>query len=230
VSDIEFAALISKIAHELRSPLTSVKGFSSTLVTRWDRFTDEQRKQFVETIHADAERMGRIIAEVLDLARMESGRLELHRTRAHVRSVAERAASNLGELAGSERIVIDVDDGLFAWADVERLEHVLTNLLENAVKFSDDGPITVTAQGADGMVTIAVHDEGVGIPGDRLARVFDGPSPSGGRATPLGTGLGLYLSRRLAEAHGGSIAASSEEGEWSTFSVILPAEKEAEAT
>ena len=74
LSDVGFAELISKIAHELRSPLTSVKGFSATLLKRWDRFTDEQRLQFVETIHADAERMGRIVSEVLDLARLEANR------------------------------------------------------------------------------------------------------------------------------------------------------------
>ena len=79
MSDPRLAEMISKMAHELRSPLTSVKGFSSMLMKRWDRFTDEQKFQFVETIHHDAERMSRIVSEVLDLARLESGRLELHK-------------------------------------------------------------------------------------------------------------------------------------------------------
>jgi signal transduction histidine kinase len=226
MADVRFAEMISKIAHELRSPLTSVKGFSSTLVKRWDKFTDEQRYQFVKTIHADAERMARVVSEVVDLARIEAGRLELHRTAAHLRSVAERAASNVGSLVGADRIVISVSDDLSAWADPERLEHVLTNIVENAVKFSDTGPIEVTASpSSDGMVEMAVTDEGVGIPPDRLPRVFDGPAPGGGRTTPAGTGLGLYLSRRLVEAHGGTMGADSHLGRGSTFTVSLPAQE-----
>jgi signal transduction histidine kinase len=223
MADVRFAEMISKIAHELRSPLTSVKGFSSTLVKRWDKFTDEQRYQFVKTIHADAERMARVVSEVVDLARIEAGRLELHRSAAHLRSIAERAASNVASLVGSERVVISVSDDLSAWADAERLEHILTNIVENAVKFSDQGPIEVSATAiGDGMVEVAVRDEGVGIAPDRLPAVFDGPSPSGGRTTPAGTGLGLYLSRRLVEAHGGAIAADSQLGRGSTFTLSLP--------
>src|ERR671910_1340909 len=89
-----FAELISKIAHELRSPLTSVKGFSATLVKRWDRFTDEQKLQFVETIHADAERMGRIVSEVLDLARLETGRFELNPTAVNAKATVDRAVED----------------------------------------------------------------------------------------------------------------------------------------
>jgi signal transduction histidine kinase len=227
VADARFAEMISKIAHELRSPLTSVKGFSSTLVKRWDAFTDEQRRQFVETIHADAQRMARIVSEVVDLARIEAGRLELSRGPAHLRSVAERAESNVAALVGADRILNDVPDDLTAWADVERLEHVLTNLLENAVKFSDEGPIRVVAgPGGNGMVEVTVTDSGVGIAPDRLPTLFDGPAPSGGRATPSGTGLGLYLSRRLVQAHGGEIVADSELGRGSTFTVTLPPQED----
>jgi signal transduction histidine kinase len=88
MNDARIADMISKIAHELRSPLTSVKGFSSMLIAKWDRFTDEQRRQFVETIHADAERMGRIVSEVLDLARMEAGRLQLNPVPVPMKEVA----------------------------------------------------------------------------------------------------------------------------------------------
>jgi hypothetical protein len=217
-----FAEMISKIAHELRSPLTSVKGFSSTLIRRWDRFTDEQRFQFVETIHADAERMSRIVSEVLDLARLESGRLELHPTQVNVGEAVRKAATHHSALPGADRVQIEIDDELTVMADAERLGHVLGNLIENAIKFSERGPITLAAGRSDATVIITVRDEGVGIEPERLESVFSGPGPSGQRATPSGTGLGLYLSRRLIEAHDGTVGVESTKGEGSTFTITLP--------
>ncbi|MDQ3645778.1 MAG: HAMP domain-containing histidine kinase [Actinomycetota bacterium] len=221
--DARFAELISKIAHELRSPLTSVKGFSATLLKRWDRFTDEQRLEFIETIHKDAERMGRIVSEVLDLARLEAGRLELSRVPVEVGPIARRAAEHLSELPGAERVSVEVPDGLVVHADAARLEHVIFNLLENGVKFSDEGPIELRAtEDGRGSVEITVTDSGVGIEPDRLDDVFDGPAAKAQKATPSGSGLGLYLSKKLTEAHGGSLTARSEPGQGSTFVVVLP--------
>jgi signal transduction histidine kinase len=218
-----FAEMISKIAHELRSPLTSIKGFSSTLTQRWDRFTDEQRLQFVETIHADSERMGRIVTEVLDLARIESGRLQLSPRPTALRAVAETAIGHLGKLPGAERIVVDIDDEIRVWADPERLTHILRNLIENGLKFSDDGPIRVEAQPTtSASIETRVSDEGVGIPEERWEEVFSGPAPIAQKSGPTGAGLGLYLTRRLTEAHGGSIRVESKVGVGSTFIVTLP--------
>jgi signal transduction histidine kinase len=223
-SEQGFAEMISKIAHELRSPLTSVKGFSATLVKRWDSFTDEQRRQFVETIHQDSLRMARVIAEVVDLARIESGRLELNPAEAHLHSLCERAVKNVSGLAGAERVVVEVHPDLYVWGDFERLEHVVSNLIENAVKFSDAGGILVSAQARpDDTIEMRVTDEGVGIDPQRLESVFDGPGSRSGKATPSGSGLGLYLSKRLVEAHRGTILAASEQGAGSTFTVVLPA-------
>jgi signal transduction histidine kinase len=216
--------MISKIAHELRSPLTSVKGFSATLMKKWDRFTDEQRRQFVETIHADAERMARIVSEVLDLARLETGRLELHPLQVNLHDVATKMSEQYQHLPGADRVSIDIDEKLTAWADPDRIGHVIGNLIENAVKFSDEGPVQVTASRTNGMVELTVTDQGVGIDPQQLPVVFDGPAPAGGKATPSGTGLGLYLSRRLMEAHGGTIDADSEMGHGSTFRISVPAE------
>jgi signal transduction histidine kinase len=224
MKETRVADMISKIAHELRSPLTSIKGFSSMLVTRWDRFTDEQRLQFVETISADAERMGRIVSEVLDLARMEAGRLELHPVRASLAEIVARANERMIELPGADRVAVSVPDGLVAWADPDRLEHVVANLIENAIKFSDDGAITVVGESRDpAWVRLLISDRGVGIEAERVPNVFGGPDPAGkSRSAPTGSGLGLYLSRGIIEAHGGSIEVTSELGEGSVFTLTLP--------
>jgi signal transduction histidine kinase len=222
MSEVNLGELISKIAHELRSPLTSVKGFSSMLVTRWDRFTDEQRYQFVETIAADAERMGRIVTEVLDLARMETGRIELYKTVVEVRRLVDAAVERSADQPGADRVVAEIEDGLSAWADADRLEAVVANLIENAIKFSDEGPITVSARAVDSSTEISVRDEGVGIDPELLPHVFLGPAPLGGRAGPSGAGLGLYMSRGLIELHDGHIEADSALGRGSTFTVTLP--------
>jgi signal transduction histidine kinase len=223
LSDVGFAELISKIAHELRSPLTSVKGFSATLVKRWDRFTDEQRLQFVETIHADAERMGRIVSEVLDLARLEANRLEIHPQEVSIKGIAEQSAEHLAGLAGGDRVEVDVGDGITAVVDPERLGHMLRNLIENAIKFSDEGAIVVSARRTGDDVEVSVADAGIGIESERLPELFSGPAPTGQRSGPSGTGLGLYLTRRLAEAHGGSLSVESEQDKGSTFVLSLPA-------
>jgi signal transduction histidine kinase len=220
----KFAEMINKIAHELRSPLTSVKGFSSTLIKRWDKFTDEQKREFVETIHFDAERMSRIVSEVLDLARLESGRLELRLANVNLAAMTAGVAESYGNLPGSDRVKIDIPGELTAWADSDRIGHVVGNLIENAIKFSDEGTILVTAKSSNGGVELTVSDEGVGIDPEHLPHVFDGPAPSAGKATPLGTGLGLYLSRRLVEAHGGELEAVSTPGAGSTFTLHLSAQ------
>ena len=193
------------------------------LMKRWDRFTDEQRFQFVETIHHDAERMSRIVSEVLDLARLESGRLELHRAQHELAPIAQRASRNLSTMPGVERIEVNVPDGVVVDADAERLESVLTNLLENALKFSDAGPITLESSVEGDMTLIKVTDLGVGVEKGRLEEIFQGPQPAhAGAAMPSGGGLGLYLARGVLGAHGGSISIDSKAGEGATFILRLP--------
>lgn len=224
MNETRFAELIAKVAHDMRSPLTSIKGFSTTLVSRWDRFDDTQRFELVEAIAADADRMSRIVSEVLDLARLESDSLELRRRHANLSELVDKAVEDVRVLPGSDRIEVSIPGELGLVVDPDRFRNVLFHVLENAVRFSEEGPIDVSAALRAGDVVIDVTDRGAGIPPDRLASIFDGPDGRSGRAATRGLGLGLYLSRRLVEAHGGKITVTSEQDEGTTFEITVPKE------
>ncbi len=209
--DRERADLVSTTAHELRSPLTTIKGFTATLLTKWGRFTDEQKHLMLVTINADADRVTRLITELLDVSRIEAGRLELHRRPVDLPALVEQVFAGLvatGEDAG--RFTLDKTGGLpEIWADPDKLLQVLGNLLENAVRHGE-GSVTVSI-GVDGPpeapigAEITVGDEGPGIPEDIRGRLF-GKFARG----PLrgSTGLGLFIVRGIVQAHGGEISVS----------------------
>ncbi len=221
----DLAELLSHISHELRSPLTSIKGFSSTLVASWDQLPDKQRLHFVDVIRVDAERMSRMLSEVFDLARLETGRLQLNRVEVSLRHIITSAVERVGRLGSTDRVVVDADERVTAWGDPARLEDVVVRLLENALRFSEDGPVDVAARKLNGTVELRVRDYGVGIESERVAAIFEPPSQEAPRVAPSGTGVALYLSRRLVEAHGGSIEVETSPGAGSTFIVRLPAEQ-----
>jgi signal transduction histidine kinase len=218
--ETRFAELIARSGHELRSPLTSIKGFSSTLVKRWDRFTDEQRLQFIETIHVDSERMGRIVSEVLDLARAEVGRLELQLGPVNLAVSVNTVVDRFSDGPDGDRITVDVPDGLNAWTDRERFERSLDNLVENACKFST-GPISIEAEQRGDATVVSVSDKGGGIDPEHLPNLFSAPGPRGGKA-PTGLGLGLLLTERLLSAQGASITVDSKPKVGTTFTMSFP--------
>ncbi len=213
----DHAALISTLAHELRSPLTSVKGFSSTVLRHWDRFSDEQKRLIVETIQADAERVTRLIADLLDVSRIDSGRLTLRREVVTLGPVVTRHRRRLDGLGHTDgRIAVTALGELpTIWADPDRLDQIVANLLDNALKHGD-GKVTVTVRpGTVDMglpvdpderpaVVVSVTDEGPGIPEKQRAVVFSRFWHTKGAGN---TGLGLYVVRALVEAHGGRIVA-----------------------
>lgn len=137
-AEAETAELISLVAHELRAPLASVKGFSTTLLRRWDRFTDAQKHLMIETIEADSDRLARLIHELLDVSRLDTSRLRLDRRRVDVVEVVHRCVGRLVASGLDEDrfdVRVDVGDGeAGAWADADRLDQIVTNLLENAVR------------------------------------------------------------------------------------------------
>jgi signal transduction histidine kinase len=221
--EVTRAELISTLAHELRSPLTSVKGFTSTLLHRWERFPDDQKRFMLATVNDDADRVTRLINELLDVSRIEAGRLELRRRPVDLPKVAADVV---------ERFKLDPDGHTFGisfpedfpevYADADKVAQVLTNLVENAVKYSDDGMVRVSGEAADGSVEVVVSDQGIGIPADQIPLIFTKFYRRGGRGAPSGTGLGLYIARGLVEAHGGRISVESEVGRGTDVRFRLP--------
>ncbi len=209
-AEADHAALISTISHELRSPLTGVKGFSSTLLRRWDRFSDEQKRLMLETIEADADRVTRLITELLDVSRIDSGRLRIHAQPLDARSAFTRHVERYAATGVEpDRFAIDVaDGGEEIWADPDRLDQILANLVENALKHGN-GTVGLHCRPADGGVSLAVSDDGPGIPVEKREVVF---SRFWHGRTAGSTGLGLYIVRGLVEAHGGRVLVDEAPG------------------
>ena len=213
--------IVSTVSHELRSPLTSVKGYTSLLLNRWDRLGDEQKKMMLEQVHHDADRVTRLVTELLDISRLESGRLVLRRQLVNLvdaAAVVEKLQLEYAELEAETSF----PEGFPAvWADPDKVEQVLTNLVENATKYADPRGLRVLGQVGIDEVALAVVDQGAGIPEHELHRVFDKFYRSA-ETRPTGSGLGLWISRGLVEAHGGKLTAQSVMGQGSTFRFTLP--------
>jgi signal transduction histidine kinase len=230
--------MIAMVSHEIRSPLTSVKGFTRTLLRRWDRFSDEQRKLMLATIDHDADRVTQLLRDLLEVSRIDAGRVQLQRTRLDVAGLVARTVERVQRREDAQRraLRLEVADGLPPiLGDADRLEQVLTNLLDNALREAPDGPIEVAARpvvGTDGTpvaVEIDVLDQGPGVAAALAPTVFR-KFGRGRGARRSGMGLGLYLSRGLVEAHGGTIELTSCEGDaghgqgpGACFRVRLPA-------
>src|SRR6266705_4766686 len=219
------ADLVSTVAHELRSPLTSVKGFTATLLAKWPRFTDDQKRSMLETINADADRVTRLITELLDVSRIEAGRIQMHR---ELVDIATRAAKLVaGRVASGEsesRFRIEVLDGLpETWLDADKIDQILGNLMENAVRHGAGTVTTVIesarVHGGPG-VAVSVRDEGQGIAPEFAPRVFRQFWRAKRRG---GAGLGLFIVKGLVEAHGGSITVGRAPGGGAEFRFTMPA-------
>jgi PAS domain S-box-containing protein len=219
------ADLVSTVAHELRSPLTSVKGFTATLLAKWPRFTDDQKRVMLETVNADADRVTRLITELLDVSRIEAGRIELHRELVDVASRAQKIIN--GRVAAGDnpdRYQVQVQVGLpETWLDVDKVDQILANLIENAVKHGA-GTVTTVVEPADVAgahgVAVAVRDQGPGIAPEVAPRVFARFWRAKRRG---GAGLGLFIVKGLVEAHGGEIIVQQAPGGGAEFRFTMPA-------
>lgn len=220
-TDRSRADLVSTVAHELRSPLTSVKGFTATLLARWDRFNDEQKMVMLQTVNADADRVTRLLTELLDVSRIDAGRLELRRQVVDLPAIVARAVA--GRVAGgedSDRFVVRSEGELpEMWADPDKLDQVVGNLVENALRHGA-GTVTVAIRAFGDGAEVLVEDEGEGIPLETAARVFT-RFWRGNRHR--GTGLGLYIVKGLVEAHSGSVEVGRADSGGACFRFVLPA-------
>jgi PAS domain S-box-containing protein len=215
------AELVSTVAHELRSPLTSVKGFTATLLAKWDRFNDEQKKLMLQTVNSDADRVTRLISELLDVSRIEAGRLELRRQVVDIAAVVERdIAARVAAGEPEDRFRVVTDGQLpEMWLDPDKMAQVVGNLVENGLRHGA-GTVTITVVPADNGAEVAVSDEGEGIPAEAVGRVFTKFWRGGGRG---GTGLGLYITKGIVEAHGGSIEAGQAPSGGARMRFTVPA-------
>lgn len=221
-SDVSGIEIVSTVSHELRSPLTSVKGYTSLLLNRWDRLPDDQKQMMLEQVNHDADRVTRLITELLDISRLETGRLRLRRQLVDLPKIASTVVDKV-RLEYPELEASTEFSGEFpkVYADPDKVEQVLTNLVENACKYGSPRDLRIVGGVADGKVSVAVSDRGEGIPATDLPKVFTKFfRRSEGR--PTGSGLGLWISRGLVESHGGDLVAESAPGSGATFRFTLP--------
>jgi PAS domain S-box-containing protein len=214
--------IVSTVSHELRSPLTSVKGYTSLLLNRWDRLAEDQKRMMLEQVNHDADRVTRLITELLDISRLETGRLVLRRQLVDLPAVAQTVVEKVALEYPDLDVRLEFPQGLpKPYADPDKVEQVLTNLVENACKYGSPTGLVVNAEVSDRHVAVSVADKGDGIPTEDMPRVFD-KFFRRSEGKPTGSGLGLWISRGLVEAHGGRLSATSIPGQGTTFRFTLP--------
>ena len=228
---------LAHMSHELRTPLNAILGFSGMLMEGHGGPLADKGRRYAEQVQRSGQHLLALINDVLDLSRVEAGRLELHRERVVVPAAVSAAVDLTRGLAATQGVSVQVEAAeasLTVWADPVRLHQMITNLLSNAIKFTaPGGRVTLAASaaaGAGGWVDVAVRDTGVGVAAADMERLFKPFEQLGNRPKQnhQGTGLGLALTRRLVELHGGRIRAESPgPGQGATFTLVLPADGEA---
>jgi len=219
---------LANMSHELRTPLNAIIGFSEVLLERMFGEMNEKQEDYLKDIHSSGQHLLSLINDILDLAKVEAGRMELNLSNFHLPSAIDNALTLIRERAMRHGIAlsVDVDPQLGEFtADERKLKQILLNLLSNAVKFTPEGgKIKVGARPVGDMVEVAVSDTGIGIAAADHATVFEEFKQVGTdyRRKAEGTGLGLALTRRLVELHGGAMRLESELGKGSTFAFTLP--------
>ncbi len=216
--------MVLEVSHDLRTPLTSVKGAAENLLDGIAGKLDESQREYVEIVRDHAQRLIGAINKLVDAARQPEPTIDLDLGSVDVSALARDVARSLQPIAEERGVALVVDAGsdIETLADADKLRKVMENLVGNALKFTDRGGcVRVAVSRSEGDVRVSVKDTGVGIEEEELARVFDRWSRGREHDRP-GSGLGLAITRDLVRLHGGDVVASSEPGRGSTFSAVLP--------
>lgn len=224
---------VSVVSHEFRTPLTSIKGFADTLLRYGGNLNEEQRNKFITTIKEQADRLTRMVENLLTVSKLGEGTVQVECRTVPLEAMLERVITNI-EAKGSQdplytnrAIQLNLPDKLpSCWADPDKLEQVLTNIIDNAVKYAFANSTIIVAPTIDenDTIAIAVTNEGEGIGKDQLPKIFKRFSRADNPLTRNveGTGLGLYITRNLITAMDGDITVDSEPGKTTTFTIRIP--------
>jgi two-component system phosphate regulon sensor histidine kinase PhoR len=230
------ADFVSTVSHEFRTPLTSIKGFADTLLRYGTQLPEEEKRRFISIIKDQADRLIRLVENLLAASRLSAGRVELSYRPIPLKKLLEKTMESVRAKLTAQSTALPRmfhlsvhPESIEVWADADKLEQVFINLLDNAAKYSrPDTLVTVRAEFLpedDTQVRVMVQDEGPGIPAELLPKIFTQfyrvESPL--KQQVEGTGLGLYITQSLTTAMGGRILAESTPGQGSTFTVIFPA-------
>ena len=226
---------LANMSHELRTPLNAILGFSELLSDdTTGRFDTDTRRRFLDQIHSSGQHLLGLINDILDLSKVEAGQMDLHQERIHVREIVEAVVSTIDPLARTKGISVESEaDEIVFVADAAKVRQMLLNLLSNAIKFTPaGGRVSIRARATGAWIEISVTDTGIGIAEADFGRLFsEFQQLDGGPGREQeGTGLGLALTKRFAELHGGQVSVQSQQGKGSTFVLRLPADAEVPAT
>ena len=210
------------VSHELRSPMAAVIGAANTLHGRWRELSSEHRDAFLALIADETSRLSSLISDVLDTSRIEAGTFTFSFSDVDVAGLVADSVAAAAAVQDEVAVVADLNGPLPAVrGDRERLRQVLANLIDNGVKYSDAGSsVEVSAQRIVGGVRIEVRDYGPGVPAEQHSLIFEKFGRAKGNRP--GTGLGLFIARSIAEAHGGTLEVRSQPGRGATFALELP--------
>ncbi len=223
------AGFLSAVSHNLRTPLTAVKAAAGTLLASWSRIEPEERRELLETISDESERLERLVRNTLELSRIRAGALDIAPERVDIADLVQHAVRRLRPIARAHRVRLDVDDDLPPVSlDVTMAEQILLNLLENALRFAPPGSeIAVGAHVGgrdDDEIELRVSDHGPGVPPEARDLIFEEFQSAETRPDRSGTGLGLAIVRALVVAHGGSVRYEDTPGGGATFVCTFPRE------
>lgn len=216
---------ISVASHELKTPLTSIKAFAQILQQHMDRIYDEQSQLYLKKMEVQINRLTELVSDLLDVSRIQAGKLELHKEQFQFDEMVQSVTENLAPVLNKHRIEIKKNESITVYADRPRIEQVLINLVTNAVKYSPGTDrIIIQSSKEKDLIKTSVQDFGIGIPKNKQQKIFDRfyrvEGPRGQRFQ--GLGLGLYISAEIVRRHGGEIGFESEEGKGSIFYFTLP--------